>query len=288
MALYKLILRIAAVLLLVLCGVALFLGIKLFQQRELLKNRTQKLEQTVHLLAATIETDDTNQEKIKIADDQLKVLPGMEAPLNQIHNAAQSQLARLNRTRGELAETKTALEQTNLVLQATVADLGAAKASIQELNDVVSAKTTALGEKEVIVKNLEREKVELASKSDALKLQMDELEVQERDLTDQVAALKEKVEELETYADPQKATLKLTKGQQGVILYVDPEWNFVIFRMSPENVKTIIPAIELLVHRSDKLVGKVRVASIVENLAVAEIINDWQQVPLEKGDHIMH
>jgi hypothetical protein len=43
-----------------------------------------------------------------------------------------------------------------------------------------------------------------------------------------------------------------------------------------------------MVFRLDKLVGKVRVASVIDNLAVAEIMSDWQQSVPQNGDGILY
>jgi len=292
----KWIMRSLVILLFVLSGTALVLGIILFQQRETLKGRTQKLEMAAKQVAATLEKDDTNPDvKLTLPDDQLKTYrakpggpPTMDSPLNQMVSAAQHQLTRLNNTRVELADTKTMLANTRETLTTTSNDLVAAQGTIKEQNATIEARNATIAEKETAIQKLDKEKSELLANVETLKQQTDDLEAENRDLTDANAALQAKVVELDKMVNPELRKAAIPKGQLGVVAYVDPEWNFVILSMTPQNAKMLMPDLDLLIHRSDRLVGKVRVQTVVDNLAVAEIVNDWQQMPCEKGDYVMY
>ncbi|MBU4365901.1 MAG: hypothetical protein KKF10_02085 [Verrucomicrobia bacterium] len=292
----KWIMRSLVILLFALSGAALVLGIILFQQRETLKGRTQKLEMAAKQVAATLEKDDTNPDvKLTLPDDQLKTYrakpggpPSMDGPLNQMVNAAQHQLTRLNNTREELTDTKTMLANTREKLTIISNDLVAAQDTIKEQNVTIEARNATINEKEVAIQKLEKEKTDLLANVETLKQQTADLEAENRDLTDANAVLQAKVVELDKMVNPELRKASLPKGQLGSVAFVNPEWNFVIMRVSPESAKNIIPNLELLIHRSDRLVGKVRVQTVVDNLVVAEIVNDWQQMPCEKGDYVMY
>ncbi len=272
------------------------LGIILFQQREMLKGRTQKLEMAAKQVAATLEKDDTNPDvKLTLPDDQLKTYkakpggpPTMDGPLNQMVSAAQHQLTRLNNTRSELADTKTMLANTRETLQITSNDLVVARRTIEDQNATIEARNATINEKEVAIQKLEKEKTDLLANVETLKQQTDDLETENRDLTDANAVLQAKVMDLDKMVNPELRKAALPKGQLGSVTLVNPEWNFVIMRLSPEITKNITPNLELLIHRSDRFVGKVRVQTMVDNLAVAEIVSDWQQMPCEKGDYVMY
>jgi uncharacterized phage infection (PIP) family protein YhgE len=288
--------RSLAILLLVLSGTALVLGIILFQQRETLKGRAQKLELAAKQVAATLEKDDANPEvKLTLPDDQLKTYrakpggaPAMDVPLNLMVNAAQQQLTRLNNTRAELAGTKTTLADTRETLKATSNGLVAAQGAIKDQNATIEARNATIGEKEAAIQKLEKEKTDLLANVETLKQQADDLEAENRDLTDANAVLQDKVTELDKIVSPEKHKAEVPTGQLGIVAFVNPEWNFVIMRIASGNIKNIMPDLELLIHRGDRLVGKVRVQAVVDNLVVAEILNDWQQMPCEKGDYVMH
>ena len=291
----RMILRICIIVVVVLSAVALGLGIILFQQREALKGRTQKLENAVKRIAATIETGDETGNMVAIPEDQLKTykqIPGgprpMDVPLKQLVVASQYQLERLNTTRTDLANTKETLAETENTLELTTAELNKTKDKITELNETVRDKNSVISEKEVAIQNLEREKSDLNSKVASLQTQIEDLEIAKRDLTDELAEAKEKVVSLEAQINPDLAQKQLTKGEQGIIRYVNPKWNFVVFDISTDNPKNINPNLELLIHRANELVGKVRVDTVDANMVVAEILNDWEQLPIQEGDYVIY
>jgi hypothetical protein len=292
---FRLITRIAISAALVLSIIALVMAVLLFQQRETLKGRAQKLESAIHKIAATIENEGATNVMFSIPDDQLKTFkskpggpPAMDEPLNRLITAAQSQLVCLNNTRSELADTKLTLAKTQDELKNTKLELAAANAKIKEQEGVIAEKNNIISEKEVAIGKLERQKSELITTADAMKARLEEMEVENQDLTDQVSVLEDKIGILQVKAFPELQQKIIPKGRQGVVAYVNPEWNFLILRLTPESIKTAAPDLELMVYRMDKLVGKVRLASIANDLAVAEIINDWQQTIPQNGDGILY
>lgn len=292
---FRLITRIAIVLVLALSIGALVMAVLLFQQRETLKGRTQKLEGAIHKIAATLEVEGAINTMLTVSDDQLKTFksktggpPTMDQPLNQLVSAAQSQLVRLNNTRSELADTKLVLAKTQDELKSTKIELASAQDKVKEQEGIIETKNNIISEKEVAIKNLEREKSDLITKADAMKVQLEEVEAEKRDLTDQVAALEDKVVGLEARLFPELQKKIIPKGQQGVVTCVNPDWNFLVIRLVPESVKAAAPDLEYMVYRVDKLIGKVRIASVTNDLAVAEIISDWQQAEPQNGDGILY
>lgn len=290
----KLGMKIVVIVLLVLNSTALIFGILLFQQRESMKGRTQKLETAIKRIAATIEAGDATEVKMVIQDDQLKTYkqkpggpPPMDIPLNRLTVAAQNQLARLNGTRSVLAETKVTLAKTEDEIKITRTDLANAKSEIVQLNETVASKNAVIEEKEVSIKTLEREKGELTAKLDAVKPLIEDFETQNRDLTDQVAELEDKIQSFVSVAGPSDK-VPLPKGQQGTVLYVNPDWNFLVIEMGSKTQQNIMPDQELLVHRDDRLVGKIRVESIKDNMAIADIMSDWQQLSPQRGDYVIY
>lgn len=287
--------RSLVILLFVLSATALVLGIILFKQRETLKGRTQKLEAAVKQVAATLEKDDTPGAMLALPEDQLKTYqakpggtPAMDGPLNQMVNAAQRQLTRLNDTRTELADAKTVLANTIETLKNTSNELVAAQGTIKDQNATIEARNATISEKEVAIQKLEKEKTDLLANVESMKQQTDDLEAENQELKDNNDALQAKVTELDKIINPELRKAALPKGMLGNVAFVNPEWNFVVMRISPDGVKNIVPDLELLIHRRDRLVGKVRVQTVVDNLVVAEILSDWQQMPCEKGDYVMY
>ena len=291
----KIFFRISIILVAVLSAGALALGILLFQQRETLKGRNQLVEKTIKQVAATIETGDETGATITIDDNQLKTYksvpggpPPMSLALNQLSTAAQYQLEQLKTTRANYVSTSNQLAETEENLEKTITELDTAKGEINELHDTVAERDTTIQELQITTKNLEREKNECNVKIDTLKTEVEELEISKCDLEDQLARVENKVAGLQEQVNPKLARALMRRGQQGIILNVNPDWNFVIFGIAPESKEQINPDLELLVHRGDKLVGKVRVQKVVNDLAVAEIMNDWTQQAIKEYDNVIY
>ena len=256
-----------------------------------MKGRTQKLETAIQQVAATIEAGDNTDLKITLAEDQLKTYkqrpggpPAMDESLHQLTSAARDQLTRLNGTRTVLAETKQTLAETRSELKTTQDELASARNDISLLQDTVAAKDMEIAEQEVAIQGLSKEKEILIAQAEEIKVQLEDLEVQNRDLIDQLAEIQ--IHQEQIAQKPEERTLP--KGHQGRVLLINPEWNFLVIGLTQESLKTMSPDVEVLIHRADQLVGKGRINTITDNMAIAEIINDWQQMPPQKGDYVIY
>ncbi len=273
----------------------LIMAILLFQQRETLKGRTQKLEDSIHKVAATLEIKGGINAMLKIPDDQLKTFKqvtggpqAMDVPLNQMVIAAQDQLITLNNTRTELADTKVVLAQTQDELKETKTELASANDKIKEQEGIIEAKNNTISEKETAIRNLETEKSDLLTKVEVVNNQLLELQVENEELMDKNDIIEERLVTYEARLFPELAKKAIPKGHQGIVTYVNPDWNFLIVKLAPTSIKSTIPDLEFMIYRLDKLVGKVRVQRVVGDLAVAEILPDWQQTLPEYGDGILY
>lgn len=291
---FRLVTRIAIILTLLLSIGALVMAVLLFQQRETLKGRAQKLEETIPKVAATLEVEGATNAMLAISAEQLKTFkskpggpPTMEAPLNQLVTAAQSQLVRLNNTRRELDDTRLTLAKTEEDLKDTKLELAATQTKIKEQETVIEAKNTAISEKEAAIQKIEGEKSELLAQVEAVKSQLNEIEAETAELADAFAPLEDRYVSYEERLYPEWHKKAMTRGHQGVVALVNPDWNFLVVRLAPESARIAAPNLELLVYRLDKLIGKIRITDIKNDLAVAEIVNDWQQAPPQTGDGIL-
>ncbi|MCA1808855.1 MAG: hypothetical protein ABR497_11875 [Kiritimatiellia bacterium] len=291
----KTFLKTVLVLLLAVSGVSLWFALKLFPQREELKGRTQKLETAIRQIAATVEQSDENQDFVVVPEDQLKTFrqqpggpPPMDQALEQLTMAARNQLSRLKENRNELAEARTALAQVDETIRPIREELDQARETLRERDASIVSLQADITERESSIRGLERAERELKEREENLKVAIDDLEIQKKNFKDQITMLEQKVSTLEASLHPGvDERAKLAHGQLGVVLYSNPEWNFVVLGFEKENMDSITVKSEVLVHRADQLVGKVRVESIVNNMAIAEILNDWQRLPPREGDHVM-
>ncbi len=286
----NLVIKISLVLLLVLGGIALYLGHELYKQREELKGRTQTLQAGIKRIAAHVEIEEGSNARIasQISDRELMTLASMEKPIKTVESAAQLEIVRLQAIRVELTETKATLAQRERELEAIRAELNAAKAEIRSLTETIRQKNAQISEYEANIRELEADKAELQRKSEENQRKAEELattlvvkETAIEELTIENQKLKERM-------DPILKRERLQKEQLAKILFVNTDWNFVILSL-PQEDTLLDPGIELLVHRGNNLVGKIKITDVLrqEHIAIADIINEWQQIPFVKGDSVI-
>lgn len=261
--------------LLLLSIASLVLGSMLFSQREILKGRTQVLENVAAEIAKNIRYDE-----FRVAD--IKEYEKMKAPLKRLAVAADNQRVDLQNTKEELARTEEDLEQTKATLAQTRSDLQQARSQIANLQEEMAIKERELASARGRIDSLENEKVALQVEIDDLNTRLVESEESMRDLQDELAALEAVIARMEGELGNQQ---RIPKGLTGRVILVNPYWNFVILDIGSE--EGLSEQSEMLIHRGEELVGKVRVTNVKEQLAVAEVITDWEREPVQEGDYVL-
>lgn len=74
-------------------------------------------------------------------------------------------------------------------------------------------------------------------------------------------------------------------GISGKVTFVNRAWNFVVLNVGLSN--GLIPKGELIVYRGDRFLGKVKVTSVEENTAVADIESDAKG-DIQAGDSVLN
>jgi len=256
--------------------IALGLGVKTSSQRKTLKERTLKLEQSAALVAGKLNFKEFNAAQVK----DLKV---METPLKQLVVKAESTYATLQETIKERDTTQQTLDGKNKDLDAAHVTLAATSNQVQELRTAMEAKDATATEKVAAAEKAVKEKGELEIKIAELNRTM-----QERDA--KLATL----EELYAKATNQVAIVAMgaakteekeaAKSVMGKVVLVDAQWNFVILNIG--RTQGISANAEMVVHRGEELVGKVRISNVSSDLSIADIIPDWQKQPMKEGDRV--
>lgn len=268
------------IVLLLLSIASLVLGVMLFNQREIIKGRTQRLEEATASFAQSIHFPDHSPEQLKDYDR-------MQLALNRLNVYAANQYQELQDTKQDLANTKLDLEQTRDELRVTQNKLTAAEQQIVSLEDRLTEREAELARANQEIAQLNSDKVALQSTIADLEVQIATAEEVKRELQDELAVAEETIVELEGILNKDSPTASTTPiGLSGTIMVVNPDWNFVVLNIGSEQGLSINT--EMLVHREDTLVGRVRVSKVERDLAVAEIMTDWQQSPLKEGDHVLH
>lgn len=282
-------LRVFVVLGLLLSIGALVLGILLFQQREQLRGRTEKLEENVLSVFQALTSprepfiqaipERLDRELLRVYDDPENPNLTMDVQLSRLraivanrydelfdtyndlkterdaHAATRAELAR---TRQELADTRAELARTQQQLEQTRQQLAQARQQIGELETQVAG----------LEAQVEDFKFEVASHQETIRSQEDEI----IRLRAQLGFGEGDITEVPAVA--------------GKVLLVNPEWNFVVVDLGRED--KLLPNVEMIVHRGEQMIGRVRISAVMDRISVAEIERDWQQIPIQEGDRVFN
>jgi len=237
--------------------------------------------------------------------------PGsMREILDQLFDRAKAQQATLNKTRAELAKMRE-------LLTSSVGDVnklkGEGRTTKKELKDSRDQLTTVQGEKEALegrVAKLTAEKKELAAEAADAKSEVERLNGEKVSLGEDLAKAQVTIEELKkrlqgggnrpAASDNAVAVASLTAGDKGKIIETNDELKFAIIEFSndamaemlgPER-QNALPQLEMNVRRAGRqsaageFVTRIKLRQAVrdKNLVVADILSDWQQTAVEKGD----
>ena len=264
----------------------------LFPKRTLIKERTQKLEGGVDRMVGTLKGQQSllsdeakSAAQFNVANLRIGTkedLPRLDSELNKALQVANAVLQGWNDTKVDLENTRQDLENTRAELENTKAQLEDARTQIVQLNETIRGKDQELEEKSNVIAGLEDEKASLTS-------QVADLTAQVASLQDQVAQLEEDKSMLETQLE--KCDKELHKeitmkpGTTGTIVYANAEWNFVVIDIgSNEGVQ---PTAEMIVHREDQMVGKIKISAVRDNVSIAEVIPDFQKGAIKEGDNVL-
>lgn len=255
----------------------------------------------------------------KTVKDPLTGAPRTEGPgtmkelLGQVQDRANAQYATLNKTRAELTKVRTELSTTIRELNAEKRTRRENLRKITELEGKVAALEAEKVELSRKISQLEREKSELNDKIVELETELGKAKEDYEDLKKQYAILEKKYVDLITGigaggggTGPNTTggeDRKIAPGVKGRVIHTDADWAFVIVQLSPETVKELIgpigdqplPAIDFMVRRpgmespAGTFVTRLRIKSIKRdgsNLALADNLQNWEQVPVAPNDEV--
>lgn len=237
----------------------------------------------------------------------------MDELLQRAQDRAKAQYNTLLATRSELTRTRTELvdtiEDLNKQKQVGRAD----KREIDNLNSEVSRLNANLREKE--------NQLEIANEN------LEEARGQIEDLNDNIAQITEEKNELEARVEEQEQIIRelkgasgslqvvqtseagledgvLSPGDKGRIVSCNDDWKYAIIEFSPEFITELVgadrsralPAIEVMVRRpgiddlDQAFVTRLKLRQILrdKNIVIADVLNEWQQKPVNVGDVVFY
>lgn len=238
--------------------------------------------------------------------------PGsMQEMLDQLFERAKSQQAALNKTRAELTKLRELL--TTSVNDGNKLKVDG-RTTKKELKDTKEKVVALEGEKEQLegkVAKLTAEKKELTAERDDAKAEVEKLNEEKVTITEELATTKKLNEELKkkmkggASGSPMAqegavAITALSAGDKGKVIESNDELKFVIIDFSNDAMNEMLgaerqnalPQLEMNIRRTGRqsaageFVTRIKLRQAVrgKNLVVADILSDWQQVPVEKGD----
>ncbi|MFH0907257.1 MAG: hypothetical protein V1929_00645 [bacterium] len=266
------------IILLILSFTSLILGIVLFSKREILKGRALRSEAGLVAVAEKIRFDGLDTTKLASYTE-------MQGELDKLAAAADNTYEDLQNTKTDLDTIKTELDQTATDLAASRKQLEQREDDVRQLNQKVAQKDADLDTANSTIEQLDQDKTGLQGQINDLNDKLAQAEDASRDLQDMIVTLEQAVKDLENEIGS-TGRISLPKGTSGKVLVVNKDWNFVVLDIGSE--KGLVPKAEMLVHREDKLIGKVAISAVSKTLAIAEIVSDWEQTPLREGDYVVY
>lgn len=187
----------------------------------------------------------------------------------------------LDTTKKDLAQTKTELEASNAKvseldkhnsdltaeLEKTRADRDTAQQKLAQWDQV----GLEPGKVKALIENLDKAKKALAAVNSENKIL--------------AATLKDTKNELAKLIDPNREVL-LPAGLRGKVLAVDPKYDFVVLDIGDDQGAK--ERGEMMVNRGGKLIGKVRISSVMKDRSVANIMPDWKSGEVMEGDEVLY
>ena len=248
--------------------------------------------------------------------DQLDKKPTTKGPgsmqelLDQLFDRAKAQQATLNKTRAELAKLRESLTSNVNEINKLKTDGRTTKKELKATHEQVAALQTEKDGLEARVAKLTAEKKELSAEVADAKNEAEKLNEEKVTLTDELTKTKQTVEELKKRlqgggrtggtAEPTVGVASLSAGDKGKVIEANDELKFVIIEFGNDAVTELLgpehqnqlPQLEMNIRRTGRqsaageFVTRIKLRQAVrgKNLVVADILSDWQQATVEKGD----
>lgn len=264
-------------------------AVVLYPQREVVKNRTLKLEDGVERVVKTLKASlpDELQSAIKFDKSKLAVkkadeLSQMDAPLKTANTAAEIVIQQWEDTKAELESTIRDLEQTRAELDQTKAELEAARATVTRLQGEIAEKNTQIAQLNESIAGLEEEKATLESTVQSKDDEIAQLEADKANLEEEKTMLEG---QLEKCSQAQDTTRSLPPGTVGKVVMVNPAWQYLIVNLGANQGAAL--GAELMVHRGDEYLGKIRLSAIREDVSIADFLPGAKIDQIKENDDVL-
>lgn len=253
---------------LILAGVALWKGIEIFQQREIIKARVQAHEDAVVKAAKDLKLDAAELTKLSANIKDVDQLPAL---LNGFNKLALERQVDLEQTRANLENTKQELARTVDELNSTKISLDNARAEIASLNNDLTRTKEELATSQGQVEQLRGEigglRGQIAELNDTIAKKDQEFQALQNDY-----ALLEKEKSLlerELAARDGESVDEKLIGKTARVIWVNSDWNFVIVDKGRDDL--FVPNLKAIVNREGNYIGTLTMTDVKDKITVADI-----------------
>jgi hypothetical protein len=250
--------------------------------------------------------------------------PGtMQGVINEIiersgeqYNLLTATRQQLKLTRTELVEAIKDLNQQKKTLRERLVHIVALNGEITKLNSTIAdlrrelvQANERINEQQLRITDLEQEKLLLEEEKDTLKIKVEELAAAIKKIQQSGALVSGQRTDgsgtltgrLAAGGDTEGGSATIAVGAKGRVVSVDQRHQFVVMEMDAGFITELLaasvdgkfPTVDLLVQRGEeqpKFITKVRLTQLKQdmNLAIGDILTDWQQGPIEFGDVVYY
>ncbi|MEO8207338.1 MAG: hypothetical protein ABI615_14245 [Chthoniobacterales bacterium] len=122
---------------------------------------------------------------------------------------------------------------------------------------------------------------------DKVKQELEEQKQIAASALDKLKTMQGQITELQDYKQ-KRISQTMRDGLEGTIVAVNPAWNFVILGLGDRN--GIVSNTEMLIKRSNQLIGKVHITSVERSTSVADIVANSvpKGVTIQPGDKVIY
>jgi len=253
---------------LLLAGVALWKGIEIFQQREIIKSRVQKNEDAAIKVATNLKMEAA---KLASLQSDIKDHTKLDPLLASLTSLSLERQVDLEQTRSTLETTKVELARTVDELNSTKISLDNARAEIASLNNDLTRTKEDLASAQGQVEQLRGEigglRGQIAELNDTVAKKDQEFQALQNDY-----ALKEKeltLAQNELDVLKGKGTIAELVGKTANVVWVNGDWNFVI--LDKGKYDRFIPNLKAVINRNGVYIGTVTLTDVKEKVTIADI-----------------
>jgi len=249
--------------------------------------------------------------KVRMSSDGQKLTNGpgtMQDLLDLALERAKAQNATLNTTRAQLSKMRDSLSKNVGELNALKEEGRVVKKDLTERKEEIVGLKDDKKRLESNVAKLESDKKELQGDVADRDARIEQLDAEKAAVADELAkkialvdSLKKQIAERNNTTDVTSGAgdLAIAIGDKGTVVESNDELKFALIEFSPSAMAELIPSkdkklpqMDMNVRRSGResasgdFVTRVKLRHVVKgkNLVVADILTDWEQAKVEKGD----